>query len=200
MTTAQRQRIEPQTGVAFELKRGDMLRVIDVRGEQVSDLMAFAPDGVETLSTGRCIDYNETIYLTAGHVLYSNRSSPMLTIVEDTVGRHDVLFSPCSPEMFEKLYGFDASHPSCFGNLAGALSRYGIDSDRIGTTFNIFMNAELEANGRIRVLPPLSRAGDFVLLRAEMDLIVALTACSAELSNNWSFKPIEYEIEAARAG
>jgi uncharacterized protein len=197
MATVQRQRIEPQTGVAFELKQGDLLRVIDVRGEQVSDLMAFALDGVETLSSGRSIDYNETIYLTAGHVLYSNRSAPMLTIVEDTVGRHDILFSPCSPEMFEKLYGFDASHPSCFGNLAGALSRYGIDSDRIGTTFNIFMNAELSESGSISVVPPLSRAGDFMLLRAEMDLIVALTACSAELSNNWSFKPIEYEIEAA---
>jgi len=196
MATVQRQRIEPQTGVAFELKRGDLLRVIDVRGEQVSDLMAFAPDGIETLSTGRSIDYNETIYLTSGHILYSNRSTPMLTIVEDTVGRHDVLFSPCSPEMFEKLYGFDASHPSCFGNLAGALANYGIDSDRIGTTFNIFMNADLAPNGSISVVPPLSRAGDFVLLRAEMDLIVALTACSAELSNNWSFKPIEYEIES----
>jgi uncharacterized protein len=197
MATAQRQRIEPQTGVAFELRRGDLLRVIDPRGEQVSDLMAFALDGVETLSSGRSIDYNETIYLTAGHTLYSNRSTPMLTVVEDTVGRHDILFSPCSPEMFEKLYGFDSSHPSCFGNLAGALSKYGIDPDRIGTTFNIFMNAGLSEDGSIRVLPPLSRAGDFVLLRAEMDLIVALTACSAELSNNWSFKPIEYEIEPA---
>ena len=81
--------------------------------------------------------------------------------------------------------------------LAAALSAYGIDSDRIGTTFNIFMNAELSGDGRISVVPPLSQAGDFVLLRAEMDLVVALTACSAELSNNWSFKPIEYEIEAA---
>jgi uncharacterized protein YcgI (DUF1989 family) len=176
------------------MQAGDVLRVIDVRGEQVSDLMAFAEDGVEHLSSGRTIDYNETIYLTQGHILYSNRSNPMFSIIEDTVGRHDFLFSPCSSEMFQKLYNFDAGHPSCFGNLAGALSAFGIDPDRIGTTFNIFMNADLTPSGQIKVLPPLSRAGDYLELQAEMNLIVGLTACSAELSNNWSFKPIDFEI------
>jgi uncharacterized protein YcgI (DUF1989 family) len=156
--------------------------------------MAFAEDRCEVLSSGRSIDYNETIYLTEGHVLYSNRSNPMFTITADMVGRHDFLYSPCSPEMFERLYNFDGSHPSCFGNLAAALRNYDIDPDRIGTTFNIFMNAALEADGRIAVLPPLSRAGDYIELRAEMDLIVGLTACSAELSNNWRFKPIEFEV------
>jgi uncharacterized protein YcgI (DUF1989 family) len=197
MEIATRQRIEPQTGVAFELKRGDLLRVIDVQGEQVSDLMAFAPDRVECLSSGRSIDYNDTIYLTTGHVLYSNRSTPMLTIVEDSVGRHDILYAPCSPEMFQKLYGYGPDHPSCFFNLAGELATFGVEPDRIGTTFNIFMNAALGGDGSIKVIPPISRAGDSILFRAETDLIVALTACSAELSNNWSFKPIEYEITRA---
>jgi len=131
MEIATRRRIEPQTGVAFELNRGDLLRVIDVQGEQVSDLMAFAPDCVECLSSGRSIDYNETIYLTTGHVLYSNRSTPMLTIVEDSVGRHDILYAPCSPEMFQQLYGYGPEHPSCFGNLAGALAAFGVEPDRI---------------------------------------------------------------------
>jgi uncharacterized protein YcgI (DUF1989 family) len=189
-----RQRIQPQTGVGFRLTKGNLLRVFDVQGEQVSDLMAFGLDLAETLSSGRTIDYNETIYLTTDHVLYSNRSNAMFTILEDTVGRHDILFSPCSSEMFQRLYNFDASHPSCFSNLAGALADFEVDPDRIGTTFNIFMNAGLETNGAIKVLPPLSRAGDYIELRAEMDMIVALTACSAELSNNWSFKPIEFDI------
>jgi uncharacterized protein YcgI (DUF1989 family) len=194
VTLAFKRVIPPQTGTAFRLEVGDTLRVVDVQGEQVSDLMAFAPDRVETLSSGRTLDYNETIYLTAGHILYSNRSNPMFTIVQDTVGRHDFLFSPCSSEMFQKLYSFDAGHPSCFGNLAGALSEFDIEPDRIGTTFNIFMHADLAPNGTLKVLPPLSRAGDFIDFRAEMDLIVGLTACSAELSNNWSFKPIEFEV------
>lgn len=191
-----RQRLEPQTGTAFELRKGSVLQVVDVEGEQVSDLIAFANGGEEWLSSGRSIDYNSTLSFTTGHVLYSNRSSKMLTIVKDTVGRHDFLFAPCSPEMFAALYGFDASHPSCFGNLASALAPFGIKPDQIPTTFNIFMNVEQLPSGELKVQPPWSRAGDSIELRAEMDLIVALTACSAELSNNWRFKPIEYEIKS----
>ena len=186
--------IAPQTGVAFRMHAGEILRVIDLQGEQVSDLMAFGIDGKEVLSAGRSIDYNSTIKLSAGHVLYSNRSNKMLTILADSVGQHDILFAPCSPEMFVALYNFDPSHPSCFRNLADSLSAFDIDEDRIGTTFNIFMNAEMLPSGELKVLPPVSKAGDSITFRAEMDLIVGLTACSAELSNNWSFKPIGYEV------
>lgn len=192
--TPELREIPPQTGVAFRLKRGDVLKVVDLHGEQVSDLMAFALDGRETLSGGRSIDYNETIALTTGHVLYSNRSNKMLTILSDTCGVHDILFAPCSPEMFVALYNFSPDHPSCFRNLADNLKAYDIDEDRIGTTFNIFMHAEMSATGEVKVLPPTSKAGDAVEFRAEMDLIVGLTACSAELSNNWRFKPIGYSI------
>ncbi len=187
-------RIEPQTGSAFRLEAGCTLRLTDLMGEQVSDLIAFTLDGEEWLSSGRSIDYNGTVAFTAGHVLYSNRSNPMLTIVADTVARHDFLFAPCSPEMFERLYGFDKRHPSCFGNLSRALADFGIGPDRIPTTFNAFMNVELAPDGKARVLPPTSRAGDYIEFRAEVDLIVGVTACSAEQSNNWSFKPIGYHI------
>jgi uncharacterized protein YcgI (DUF1989 family) len=192
--------IPPQTGVAFRMTAGEVLTVVDLQGEQVSDLMAFGPDGKETFSAGRSIDYNSTVRLTTGHILYSNRSSKMLTIVEDSVGVHDLLFAPCSPEMFVALYNFEPSHPSCFRNLADNLKPLGIDEDRIGTTFNIFMNAEMQPSGELRVLPPVSKASDYVTFRAEMDLIVGLTACSAELSNNWSFKPIGYYCGGLGAG
>jgi uncharacterized protein YcgI (DUF1989 family) len=194
-----RQRIAPQTGTAFRLPKGALLRVIDVEGEQVSDLVAFSwHDRNEWLSSGRTLDYGSTLFPTTGNQLYSNRSNAMLTIVRDTVGRHDFLLSPCSPEMFERLYGFDRSHPSCFGNLAGSLASFGIEPDRIPTTFNIFMNVDVAPGGELRVLPPLSRAGDSITFRAEMDLLVGLTACSAELSNNWSFKPIDYQVDDCR--
>jgi uncharacterized protein YcgI (DUF1989 family) len=196
-TIVEQKEIPPQTGVAFRLNQGDVLKVVDIRGEQVSDLMAFGLDGRETLSGGRSIDYNGTINLTTGHVLYSNRSNKMLTILSDTCGVHDILFAPCSPEMFVALYNFPPSHPSCFRNLADNLKAFDIDEDRIGTTFNIFMHAEMSPNGELKVLPPTSKAGDTIEFRAEMDLIVGLTACSAELSNNWAFKPIGYSITPA---
>ena len=188
-------RLPPQTGAAFILRRGSLLRVIDVEGEQVSDLIAFGMDRQEWLSSGRTLDYASTVRLTRGNQLFSNRSNPMLTIVEDPVGRHDFLYAPCSPEMFVKLYGYDASHPSCFRNLADNLASFGIQADQIPNTFNIFMNVDILPSGELKVLPPRSGPGDFIELRAEMDLIVGLTACSAELSNNWRFKPIEYEVD-----
>lgn len=189
------QRLEPQTGTALTLARGQGLAVTDVEVEQVADLVSFnAKDPREYLSSGRSIDYAGTIYLSTGHVLYSNRSRPMLTIETDDVGRHDFLLTPCSQETFEIIYKNSRPHRSCLGNLATALAKFGVCADSIPTTFNIFMNVTIRADGTLDIRPPLSKAGDTIVFRAEMDLIVGLTACSAEISNNYRFKPINYEI------
>jgi uncharacterized protein len=196
-----RYRLEPQTGIGIELSRGRVLRITDPEGEQVSDVMAFASgepgraDASEWLCSGRTIDYNNTVYQSTGHVLYSNRSNPMFTIVEDRVGRHDFLLTPCSPETFEMLYeGHEGYHPSCLENLTKSLGPFGIERDHIPTTFNAFMNVKISPSGEIAIGPPVSKPGDFVDLRAEMDLVVGVTACSAEKSNNHALKPIELEL------
>ncbi|GAC1331251.1 MAG: urea carboxylase-associated family protein [Candidatus Dormibacteria bacterium] len=189
------QRIPPQSGTAFEIKRGQRLRITDVQGEQVSDLTSFSMDDTrEWLSSGRSIDYANTIYLTTGHILYSNRSRPMFTIEEDTVGRHDFLLTPCSPETFSIIYNHSGHHPSCFENLWRSLAQFAVAPDAIPTTFNVFMNVEVSPTGELDIKPPRSQAGDHVVLRAEMDMYVGLTACSAEKSNNHSFKPIHWEL------
>jgi uncharacterized protein YcgI (DUF1989 family) len=198
MTAVSQLRLAPQTGAGFVVRRGELLRIIDPQGEQVSDLMSFALDERgEWLSSGRTIDYANTIYLTTGHTLYSNRSRPMWTIVEDTVGRHDFLLTPCSPETFTILYETTGHHPSCFENLVNALAPFGIAPDAIPTTLNVFMNVVVLPSGELQILPPRSKAGDYLVLRAEMDLVVGVTACSAELSNNGRFKPIDVEVHAA---
>jgi len=182
------------------MKRGDVLRVIDPQGEQVSDLFAFRDgDPACSLSSGRSIDYASKIYLSTGDVLWSNDSQPMFTILRDDVGRHDFLLTPCSQEMFEILYQHRGHHPSCFQNLKNAFAPFGIDSTRIGTTFNIFMTVDVAADGTVAVKPPRSKPGNAIELRAEMDLVCALTACSAEGSNNGSFKPIDFEVLPAVA-
>jgi uncharacterized protein len=187
--------IPPRSGAAFRLAKGQRLRVIDPEGEQVSDLLAFdAADTAEVISSGRTLDYAGRIYLTTGDPLYSNRSNVMLRIVEDTVGRHDFLLTPCSKETFRIIYGDADPHRGCFGNLAEALAPYGIGPDQIPTAFNVFMNVTIDPDGALTVRPPLSKAGDFVLFEAERDLIVGLTACSALQSNNYAFKPIRYEV------
>jgi uncharacterized protein YcgI (DUF1989 family) len=118
----------------------------------------------------------------------------MLTITGDTVGRHDFLYTPCSRETFSIIYKTTDPHPSCFDNLAGALQPFGIEPDHIPTTFNLFMNVTVAPDGTLTIDPPRSKPGDSITLRAEIDLVIGLTACSAEMSNNYRFKPIEYEI------
>ncbi|WP_372730198.1 DUF1989 domain-containing protein [Novosphingobium sp.] len=190
--------IAPRTGIAFGLDAGQILRVIDPRGVQVSDLLAFAAEDVrEVISAGRTFDYEETIRLTTGNVIWSNRSNPMLEIIEDTVGCHDFLLTPCSEATFRHFYPTEPVHRGCFGNLAEALAPYGVEPDAIPVAFNIFMNVPVDGKtGRIEVLPPVSKAGDFVRLQAKRDLIIGLTACSAGASNGGSFKPIHFCIES----
>lgn len=188
--------IPPRSGTGFILKKSQKLKVIDLKGEQVSDFVCFnLHDKAEYLSSGRTLDYEETLFLTKGNLFYSNRSKVMLEMVEDTVGRHDFLLAPCSAEMFRITYGHSDPHQGCFGNLNQALSKFGIHADGIPTCFNIFMHVAVDGTtGKLAVLPPKSKAGDFVILEAKMDLIVGMTSCSAGMSNNFSYKPIAYEI------
>jgi hypothetical protein len=187
--------IEPQTGVAFTVQKGQIIRVIDVAGEQVADLVCFARRNTEEyLSSGHSIDYNEKLFLSIGDILYSNRSNPMLTITRDAVGKHDFLFAPCSQEMFRLTYSATEPHPNCLDNLTAALGSYGIRACQIPTAFNIFMNVAITDTGRVTVQPPLSKTGDYIDLRTEMDLIVGVSACSAGKCNNYRCTPIRVEI------
>ncbi len=189
--------IAPRSGVAFTLGRGQRLTVIDPLGEQVADLLAFSRGDVgEVISSGRTLDYASRIYLTTGDKLYSNRSNVMLDIVEDQVGRHDFLLTPCSKDTFRIIYGDEQPHQGCFGNLAAALAPYGVTGDMIPTAFNIFMNVPVDGvTGELRVEAPLSKAGDRIMFEARMDLVIGLTACSAPQSNNGSFKPIHWQVD-----
>lgn len=187
--------IEKQSGAAFQMKKGQKLKVIDPKGQQVSDMVLFnAVDKREKISSGKTLDFEENILITKGDFLWSNRSNKMMKILEDTNGRNDFLLAPCSPETFKIMYDNQDYHPSCFENLYTNLAKFGIEPDDIPTAFNIFMNVQFSEDGKLSVDPPLSQAGDYLLFEAQMDLIVGLTACSAEDSNGGSFKPIHYEI------
>ena len=188
--------LAPRSGTAFVLKAGQSLTVIDPLGEQVADLLAYNLQDIgEVISSGRTLDYASRIYLTTGDPIYSNRSNIMLHIEHDDVGRHDFLLTPCSKDTFRIIYGDTNPHLGCFGNLAIALAPWGVTEDQIPTAFNCFMNVPINAaTGEISVEPPLSKAGDTIRFRAEMDLLIGLTACSALQSNNGSFKPICYHV------
>lgn len=184
--------IPPQQGAAVVVRRDEKLRVTSPEGGQVSDVVAYRlNDPTAWFSTGRTIDYNGTIYISKGAMLYSNRSTPMLQIVEDTAGRHDLLLAPCSQEMFEQLHGVVGPHPSCFANLASALEPFGVPDWSIPTAFNVFMAVSPDPEtGEIRIDPPSCGPGDYVDFVAMDDLVVGVTACSAEQTNAGSFSAI----------
>ncbi len=189
--------LPPRTGVSFNLKKDQRLLVHNPEGEQVSDMILInAHDTDEKLSSGKTFDYEETILITKGNYIWSNRSNKMVFIVEDTCGRNDFLLAPCDAKTFAHFYDSHDPSPSCLGNLSDALQKYGIKKDAIPTAFNLFMNVDIGKDGSIRVLPPKAKAGDYIEFKAEMDLIVALTACSAKDSNGGSFKSITYEVRS----
>lgn len=175
--------IQPGQGAGLRLRRGEQVRLIDPHGGQSGDLMTFSHDGSERLSNGRTFDYGGKIYLSTGDVLWSDRSKPMLTIVADDVGRHDFLYSPCSIEMYRMQYGVTDDHANCYDNLCTALRKLGLDPGPLPTAFNFFMNVAIAEDGRLIISPPRSRAGDSMILRAEMDLAIALSACPASGCN-----------------
>jgi uncharacterized protein YcgI (DUF1989 family) len=187
--------LEPHSGAAFIVRKHQILRVIDVEGQQVVDLVSYSHQNPrEYLSSPRTMDFNSKIYFTKGDVLYSDQSNPMWTITNDTVGKHCFLFAPCDQRMFEITYEVTEPHPNCFDNLSGSLSQFGIQPAQIFVPINIFMHAWVANTGEIDIRPPISKSGDFVDLRAEADLIVGISACSAYKSNNFTFSQIRLEI------
>src|SRR6266540_1964037 len=108
--------LDPGAHLAREMKRGQVLRVTDLEGQQVADLVAFAAEDLaEKLWTSNTIRLNGTVFVTTGDVLYSELSRPMLTIVEDTCGRHDLMAGSCNAEIDRVRYGVE-DHRGCVEN------------------------------------------------------------------------------------
>jgi len=174
--------IAPMSAHAFEVARGQVVRVIDVDGLQVADLVAFnAADHAEHFSQAFTRANNDKADVAVGDQLFSNLNAPMLTVVADTVGVHDMLFPPCSTFLYEHVFGVTGK-TGCREHLAGALAPYGIGFAQVTDPFNVFMNTAIDDAGRMAIYPPRSGAGDRLDLRAEMDLVVAVSACAADVN------------------
>jgi uncharacterized protein len=165
-------------GVAFAVRHGDRLQIIDVRGQQVGDLVAFtAHDHDEYLSPAHTVTQNWSIALKPGDVLASNRRNDLFRIVEDTVGCHDIIVPCCDSEAYVKRYQL-AGHRSCRSNLVEAFAAIGIDLPVRGeNAWNIFMKTEIKPDGKIVYLEPEHGPGSYLLLDVLVDMLVGLSAC-----------------------
>lgn len=162
---------------AAPVLKGQVLRLIDVEGQQVGDFVCFNLNRVEEkFSPPNTANLNRTIRVTTGNVLYSDEAGAMFTIVADTVGLHDVLAGACSKYTNYVRYGVKDS-PNCRDNFAQVLAPRGIKWKDVPYAFNIFMNVPIGADNSMSIREPVSKAGDYIDLRAEMDCLAAISNC-----------------------
>lgn len=188
--------IPARMGLAIAVKQGQTVRIIDVEGEQVADFAAYQRmDHSERLDPSVTMDALHAYVVGQDDVLYSNKYRPMFTITRDLVQCHDLLNSACRAEMYEFLYQ-KSGHRSCYENLNEAFGQFGVSKPDQHYTLNIFMNTELLPDGQMLVKRPKSKPGDFIDLRAEMDVIVGISACPCEESivNGYVCTPLRVQV------
>ena len=167
-------------GGRIEVGRGQILEIVNEGGQQICDFFAFnAEDLDETLSPAHTRSALRRIVLEVGDRLFSRFRRPMFEILEDTCGRHDITFPPCDPVVYEQRFGMH-DHRSCRTNLAEAIADKGVPYAFLPEPINFFQNTPIMADGRIEHHTSLAKPGDKVVLRAEMDVIAAGSACPME--------------------
>ncbi|MEE3142702.1 MAG: urea carboxylase-associated family protein, partial [Chloroflexota bacterium] len=179
--------IPARGGKAAFLEAGQRIRVINTHGQQVVDTWAFnRADLEEFMSMEHSRTFLSRIMARVGDSMATNRRRPILTLVEDTTvegdtaGIHDTLLAACDRYRYE-LLGCEGYHDNCTDNLAAALAELGLTPPETPSPWNLFMNIPVAADGSVAFVAPVSKPGDYVTLRAEMDCVVAFSACPQDV-------------------
>ena len=192
--------IPARQGVAHRVNKGRTVKVINTHGSQVVDFWAF---NAEDLGECMSMEHSRPALLktvpATGDTLVTNRRRPILTIVEDTSpGVHDTLIASCDVYRYQQL-GCREYHDNCTDNLGRALQSIGLERVVHPCPFNLFMNIPVERDNTVSFQPPLSRPGDYISFRAEMDVVVGFSACPQDLVpiNGAGCRPTEAHYEIA---
>jgi uncharacterized protein YcgI (DUF1989 family) len=190
--------IPARKGKAAPVRQGRTVKVINTRGQQVVDTWAFNADDLhEFMSMEHSRVAIGGIVPKVGSTLVTNRRRPILTLVADTSGGvHDTLLAACDRYRYEGL-GCAEYHDNCTDNLVAALAALGLAPPEIPAPLNLFMNIPVIDGERIEFRPPVSTPGSHVALRAEMDCILAFSACPQDLVpiNGAAMRPTEAHFE-----
>ncbi len=168
----------------MQVAHGEHIRITAIEGPQVADLWAFdTKDTNIFLSAEHTRSTLEKLMPSVGDALYSNRRHAMLSVVEDTSpGTHDFLMSACDPRRYE-LLGHDGYHKSCAENLCKAMNDAGVIAHELPSPFNTFQNVEVRADTSIAIVPPKVKAGQYIEMRAESDLLIIISACPMDIAD-----------------
>jgi len=170
--------IPPKSAKAFKVKKDQTFRIIDVKGGQPGDLVAFnLHDHHESLGQARTRVENQSCSVTAGHSIWTRTIPPevMLTITKNTKTRHDLLYTPCCRYALQKRFNLDDN--GCFENLLAALEPYGLQANDIPDPLNLFFNVNLTPDGKLNIGDHSSPAGDTFEAIAVMDCLMAVSTC-----------------------
>ena len=164
----------PWSGI---VRQGQVLRITDLEGQQAVDFLCYnAADPQERYHAPNTLKAAGSIFLTAGHRLYSDIARPIFTIIEDQFGGHDTIGGCCSAPSNEMLYGVK-NCPGCRENFLTALSRHGLGRKDIVPNINWFMRVPVAADGGAAVVLGVSPPGCQVVLRADMDALAVISNC-----------------------
>ena len=190
--------IPARKGKAVRVRKGQRIKIINTKGQQVVDTWAFnANDLHEFMSMEHSRVAIGRIIPLIGDVLVTNRRRPILTLVEDTSGGiHDTLFAACDRWRYEVL-GHTGYHDNCTDNLAAGLAAMGLTPPETPAPLNLFMNIPVVDGNRVEVRPPVSTPGSHVTLIAELDCIAAFSACPQDMVpvNGLDMQPTEAHLE-----
>jgi uncharacterized protein YcgI (DUF1989 family) len=192
--------LAPAGHISFEIEAGQRFKLSQPEGEQVADMITFNRDDPRELlsmHSSRAINLNWR--LTKPHLLYSNRSNKMWEIEEDLTAENYCGGGYCSEHLNVARYGERGKGaPNCQANLEAAVRGYGMDrgSFNVDACFNVFMTVAYDADGRWEIREAKGKPGDYILMRALMPQIVAISNCPVLFNacNNYKLKPLTLEI------
>jgi uncharacterized protein YcgI (DUF1989 family) len=174
--------IPARRGKATRVTKGQTIKVINTHGEQVVDTWAFnADDLTEFMSMEHSRAHILKVIPVVGDTMLTNRRRPILTFLEDTAGGvHDTLMAACDKHRY-KFLGVEGYHDNCEDNLHAGMREIGLDAPETPSPLNLFMNIPVQPDRTISFEAPVSTPGSYVLLRAEMDLVIAFSACPQDI-------------------
>ncbi|KAK8217516.1 hypothetical protein M8818_001274 [Zalaria obscura] len=198
--------IPARKAVAFSIRSGQTLKVVNTHGKQVVDFWALNPnDPHDFLSMVHCRTILLKVAISKGDKLYSTRRKPMLTVVDDTTkGVHDIIWSACDSERY-RMQGYDGHHDNCTDNMHQALKTnfpdFNFLEDFVPDPLNLFMNVAIDHHGGLDIRNPTSEKGQYIQFKAATDLIIVMSACPQDMAPVNAGMPAdcEYLIEGAGA-
>lgn len=195
-TKTTRQIIPAKFAKAAFVKRRQKIKVINTHGTQVVDCWALnASNMLEYMSMEHCRVDLERYKPKTGDTMVTNQRRPILKIMEDTCeGAHDTLLAACDRYRYEKL-GCKGYHRNCTDNFWEAMVELNLKPVELPSPFNLWQNTPVESDGAITPNPPISKRGDYIVLRAEMDLVICLSACPQDITSICGNKPKNARFE-----